>query len=108
MATQDEIMRLYHLQRVELESWIAQRWVRPSTGPVGGWQFDEVDEARIALIRELRDEFEVSDEALGLVLSLLDQLYAARRMLRCVDDAMQQLPEPLRVELRARLRRPAE
>jgi chaperone modulatory protein CbpM len=103
MPTFDEIIRLHHIQRLELDTWIQQRWVRPRKTP-DGLVFDEVDEARIALIRELRQDFMVNDDALGVVLSLLDQLYAARRVLRSLEDALETLPEPMRKEIKARVR----
>ncbi|MBX3516597.1 MAG: hypothetical protein KF815_06595 [Rhodospirillales bacterium] len=103
MATFEEILTCYSLERVELNAWIDQQWVRPQLTPHGP-VFDEVDEARIALIRELRGEFLVGDEALGLVLSLLDQLYAARRALHTVEEALDELPEAVRQEIRLRLR----
>ncbi|HYN39248.1 MAG TPA: hypothetical protein VES39_08345 [Rhodospirillales bacterium] len=103
MASFDDILRTYRLQRVELQAWIEQRWVRPRVG-AGGPEFDEADEARIALIRELRQEFLVDDDALEVVLPLLDQLYATRSVLRQVEAALQALPPGLREEVLARLR----
>jgi chaperone modulatory protein CbpM len=103
MPTLDEILRHHRLTRIELDAWVQQRWVRPQT-TASGLVFDEVDEARIGLICELRSAFTINDEALGVVLSLLDQLYAARRVLRSVEDAVAALPEPVRAEFRARLR----
>jgi chaperone modulatory protein CbpM len=110
MATLQEIVRSHHVEEVELLSWIEHRWVRPQRLPEGlqgGWLFDEVDDARVALIRELRVAFAVNDEALDIVLSLLDQLYAARRVLKNVEDAVDALPAPMREELRRRLRQDA-
>ncbi len=102
MATFEDIVRSHGLTRIELESWLDQSWIRPRT--VGDeLVFDEVDEARVALIVELRSDFMVNDEALGVVLSLLDQLYAARRILKSVEDMLEALPEPMRDEIRARL-----
>ena len=86
MTTFDEILRLHRIERVQLTGWIEQRWVRPRE-TAEGYVFDEVDEARIALISELRGDMMVEDDVLGLVLSLLDQLYATRRMLRTVTGA---------------------
>ncbi|MFO1127683.1 MAG: chaperone modulator CbpM [Rhodospirillales bacterium] len=103
MPSFDEIVHVYHLERFELEAWIEQRWVRPAK-TAQGYAFDEADEARIALIRELRDAFMVNDDALAVVLSLLDQLYATRRVLRRVDAAVEALPEPLRGQVQAHLR----
>jgi chaperone modulatory protein CbpM len=102
MTTFEEVLRVYRLQRVELQAWVEQRWVRPLPTP-HGLVFDEADEARIALINELRQEFLCNDDALDVVLSLLDQLYAARRVLRRVEEAIQTLPQPLREQIRDRL-----
>src|SRR5512147_635073 len=102
MPTFEDILRIHHLRRIELQAWIEQRWVRPLATPQGP-VFDEADEARIALIRELRQEFLVNDDALDVVLSLLDQLYATRRVLKRVEEAVAALPEPIRVQIKTRL-----
>ncbi|TVR84334.1 MAG: hypothetical protein EA405_01895 [Rhodospirillales bacterium] len=104
MTSFDDIVRIYRVERVDLTAWIERRWVRPAHTPEG-FVFDDVDEARIALIRELRQDLLVDDEALAMVLNLLDQLYAARQMLRTVEDAIEACPEPVRREIRARLTR---
>ena len=107
MTSFDDIVALYRVDRVELTSWIEQRWVRPQPTE-HGFNFDKVDEARVGLIRELRQDLMVDENALDVVLTLLDQLYAARCMLRTVEDAIQACPEPVRQEIRARLRRAPE
>jgi chaperone modulatory protein CbpM len=103
MTTFEEILRLHRIQRVELTGWIEQHWVRPRE-TAEGYVFDEVDEARIALISELRRDLMVEDDVLDLVLSLLDQLYATRRMLRTVEETLETLPEPVRAQIKAKLR----
>ncbi|MCW5698781.1 MAG: hypothetical protein KIT00_02955 [Rhodospirillales bacterium] len=103
MATFDEIIRRYRLDSVELTTWVERRWVRPKETKAG-LQFDDVDRARIELIRELHRDLMVDDDSLDLVLSLLDQLYATRQMLRTVEEAIEQLPEPLRAEIHQRLK----
>lgn len=105
MTTFDDILRMHRLHRVELQTWIEQRWVRPRT-TAQGMVFDAADEARIALIQELRQEFMCNDDALDVVLSLLDQLYATRRVLKSVEQALEGLPQPVREEVRAHLRTP--
>lgn len=107
MSSFDDILREFELEQVDLIRWIEQKWVRPTSSPEG-FLFDEVDEARIALIRDLRRDLMVDDEVLGLVLSLLDQLYTARTMLRTVEEAIAELPTPVRDALRDSLRRPPE
>jgi len=103
MTTFEEILRLHRIQRVELTGWIEQRWVRPRE-TAEGYVFDEVDEARIELISELRRDLMVEDDVLDVVLSLLDQLYATRRMLRTVEETLETLPEPVRAQIKAKLR----
>ena len=66
MTSFEDVLRVYRLERIELQAWIDYRWVRPRA-TAEGYVFDEVDQARIALIRELREEF------------LLQRGYAGRR-----------------------------
>jgi chaperone modulatory protein CbpM len=80
------------------------RWVRPDQD-IGGFSFDDTDVARARLIQELRHELLIDEEALPVVLSLLDQVYALRRTLRQVAAAMQDLPDTTRDDLIERLRR---
>ena len=81
------VTQLSGLQRQDLERWIANEWVRPERG-AGQFVFREIDVARVRLIQELRDEMQVNEEALPVVLSLLDQLYDLRRRMRELSDAL--------------------
>ncbi len=83
------------LTEAELRRWLAQDWVRP-VRRAGEPEFRDIDVARIRLILELHTELEVEEPTLPLVLSLLDQLYATRRQLRLVLDA---LDEPTRASI---------
>ena len=81
------VTQLSGLQRQDLERWIANEWVRPERG-AGRPMFREIDVARVRLIQELRDDMQVNEEALPVVLSLLDQLYDLRRRMRELSDAL--------------------
>ncbi len=72
------VTQLSGLRRQDVDRWIANGWVRPD-GPIGEYRFREIDVARVRLIQELRDDMEVSESTLPIVLSLLDQIYALRR-----------------------------
>jgi len=73
--------RYTRLTPEDLRRWIAEGHVRPET--TGGQiLFTEIDAERVRLILELRDDLQVNEEALPVVLSLLDQVYALRRRLR--------------------------
>lgn len=91
------------LRRTDLERWIGNDWVRPGADLV----FVEVDVARVRLIRDLRDELRIDEDALDVVLQLLDQLHDVRRRMRELGTAIEHtVPEPLRRALVAHLARP--
>ena len=73
----------------EVERWIALDWVRPDGAP-GQWQFTAIDVARLRLIQELRHDLRLEEDALPVVLRLMDQLYDTRRQLRRLRDAVEQ------------------
>jgi len=70
----------------ELRHWIDEGYIRPEAAD-GEPVFQDIDIERVRLILELRDELAVNEEALPLVLSLLDQVYALRRRLRVLEPA---------------------
>ena len=94
------------LQEAELRRWIDERWVRPERA-ASGFVFREVDVARVRLIVELRHELAIDDEALPVVLQLLDQVYALRRRLKAMSEAIDAQPDAVRQAVRARLIRDA-
>lgn len=86
----DEHEVVDHVRRVtlrELRAWVREGWVRPREGAAGP-VFDDVDLARIRLVCDLRKEMSIPADALPVVLSLIDQLHAARRDLRCLAAAV--------------------
>ena len=83
------------LDRIELLRWVENRWVLPERQG-GSWVFHEVDVARVELILEIRREWELDDEAMPLVLGLLDQIYELRRQLRRLCDAVAAQPAEIR------------
>jgi chaperone modulatory protein CbpM len=91
------------LQHPDLERWISNAWVRPD-GADGNYDFCAIDVARVRLIRDLRDEMEIDEAALPVVLSLLDQLYDLRRRLHEISEAIDQtVPEEVLENLVAHL-----
>jgi len=91
--------RLVGLDRRELARWVENRWVLPE--PRGEtWLFHEVDVARVELILEIRHEFAIDDEALPLVLGLLDQVYGLRRQLRRLCDALAAQPPEVQATIK--------
>ncbi len=79
------------LRRQDLERWILEEWVHADRS-AGHVVFHEIDVARVRLIRELRDDMAIDEEALPLVLSLLDQIYDLRRRLHALGDGAKAAP----------------
>ncbi len=103
----DELTRRFRgLDRAEVARWVENRWVlpEPQDGRRGQrWLFDEVDIARIALILDLKRQFAVDDEAMSLLLGLLDQVYSLRRQMRRLCNALQSQPPEIRDAIRKAL-----
>ena len=108
VLTTEQVLARVEVERTELVRWVEQRWILPevaeeSAGAVA-YRFDEVDLARLQLIAELRRDFDVNEEAMPVILQLLDQVYALRRALGELQDAIELLPEDARRQLDALLR----
>lgn len=65
--------------------------------------FTEADLARLELCCELTDDLDLDEEALALVMRLLDQLHGVRRQMRLMMRAIENEPEDVRARLRAAL-----
>jgi chaperone modulatory protein CbpM len=99
------VTQLSGLRRRDLERWIANQWVRPD-GDADHYVFHEIDVARVRLIQELLDEMQVNEEALPVILSLLDQLYELRRRMRELGEALgRTAPDDVRRNLARHLAR---
>ncbi len=86
----------------EVERWIGESWVLPLQAS-SGWVFHDIDVARVRLIVELRRDLAIDDEAMPVVLSRMDQLYALRRRLKAMNAALDALPAETRAAIAARL-----
>jgi chaperone modulatory protein CbpM len=96
------LSRVAGLDRRELIRWVENRWVLPERREQT-WIFHEIDVARVELILEIRREFSIEDEALSLVLGLLDQVYDLRRQLGRLCDALAAQPPEIQAAIKRRL-----
>lgn len=99
----EQVVERCRVEHRELESWITLSWVLPVKGDEG-WMFSETDIARIELICDLRYDLAIEEDAIGVILPLLDQVHSLRRALRAVTEAVDDLPEPARARMVERLR----
>jgi chaperone modulatory protein CbpM len=108
MIAFDELVgRFEGLDRRELVHWVENRWVLPERQQ-DTWIFHEVDVARVELILEIRKEFGIDDDALSLVLSLLDQVYDLRRQLGRLCDALAVQPPEIQAAVKRELPHPGD
>lgn len=91
MTALAEIAQTYGVSATDLTLWIEQRWVLPLRQN-SDYVFGEADLARIGMIVELRRDVGIDDEAMPVVLNLLDQLYGMRRHVRRLITALDALP----------------
>ena len=79
------------LTDIEVTRWVERGWVLPDSDEAG-LVFRDIDVARVRLIRDLRQSMEVAEDAMPLVLSLLDQVYELRSRLKSVLRAVEAQP----------------
>lgn len=91
------------LTSVELEICVSAGWVVPGEVRPGERRFQDIDVARLKLIHELRVDLALGDEAVPVVLKLLDQIHALRYQLHCLSEAMADQPEEVREAIRVAL-----
>ncbi|HEY9039445.1 MAG TPA: chaperone modulator CbpM [Roseovarius sp.] len=91
----DVVAAVRRLQLQELRLWVEMGWVRPAESE-GGPVFDDLDVARIRLVCDLRKDMALPTDAVPVVLSLLDQIYALRRELRGLAGAVDTQPAEIR------------
>lgn len=96
------LTRVRGLERRELARWVEESWVLPERRD-DTWVFHEVDIARVELILDMRRDFAVDDEAMPLVLSLLDQIYSLRRQMHRLSDAIECQPREVQAAIRQAL-----
>jgi chaperone modulatory protein CbpM len=86
------------LTQVELVNWVERGWVVPDTADTG-LVFHEIDVARVRLIRDLRRDMDVGEEAVPLVLSLLDQVYELRSRMKSVLRVLETQPQDVQIAI---------
>ena len=89
------------LSQPQLVAFLEAELVRP-TSSADGPVFRAPDLARLELLCDLADQFDLADDALGVVIALIDQLHDTRRHLRAMAEAMEAEPQDLRARIGAR------
>ena len=101
-APDQVIARVTSLTAERLSHFERLRIVTPVTTPDGP-RYRTLDIRRIALLCELTDDFEVNEDALVIIMSLLDQLHGAHSKLEQVMQAIGAEPSETKLRLSRRL-----
>ena len=100
IAEKEVIDAVARLDVQALRRWVDLGWVLPRRDGES-LLFDRSDVARVRLICELHYELHIEEGSLSVVLSLMDQLYEARRCLNALLSAVDAQPEPVRAGIAA-------
>lgn len=99
MIDEKEILgRFAGLGRRTLHIWIERGWVAPARGS-GGYRFREIDAARVGLIHEFSTDLALGEDAVDVVLGLLDQVHGLRHQLRALAEAISAEPADVRARI---------
>ncbi|WP_052699715.1 chaperone modulator CbpM [Martelella endophytica] len=102
--TETEVLtRVRRLNAERLSICVTEAWVKPRRSERGP-AFDETDIARLSLIVELTEDMAVNDEAVPVILDLLDEVSTLRRRMKALDSALSGLEPKLREAVLARIR----
>ncbi|MFC3612231.1 hypothetical protein ACFORG_00540 [Lutimaribacter marinistellae] len=94
-SEEEVIARVSALTPGRLVAYREARIVVPMTAERGE-VYEGLDLARLELACELNDHYEAEAEAIGLMISLIDQLHGVRAELRALMHALEHQPEDVR------------
>lgn len=104
LSEDDVIITVTRLTRSQLARFIDEAFVKPQHG-AGGYVFRPIDIARLELLCDLSQDLDLDETALGIVISLIDQLHDARQDLAAMARAIDILPADVQTNIVAALKR---
>ena len=81
------------LDENRIADWIARGWVQAEGQTRRDWSFTEPAVARLHLLHDLQLDLALDDQAVPVVVALLDQIHALRQTLRTIGELVQQTPD---------------
>ncbi|MEQ9447009.1 MAG: chaperone modulator CbpM [Rhodospirillaceae bacterium] len=99
MYREADIIKLCaNLTDSRLDRWVQEGWITPKSEKTQA-VYNDLDVGRADLICYLLDELEIQDEAIPVILSLLDQVYSLRGELKTVGLAIGDQPKEIRSQI---------
>jgi chaperone modulatory protein CbpM len=97
-SEEEVVVTVSGLTRARLVAYVEAEIVQPVQGAQGP-VYRPIDVARLQLLAELTEHFDLSEDGLAVVMRLVDQVHALRSDLRCLVGAITQEPEEVRARL---------
>jgi chaperone modulatory protein CbpM len=97
-----EFLLAARLDATAVEAWVEAGWLMPRRDDEAH-DFSDADVARARLIRDLQHDMGVNEEAVPIILDLIDQVHGLRQMLREVATAVCAQPEEMRQRIVAEI-----
>lgn len=108
MFTEEEVLRLIpDLTRDELVEFVESGWLKPKEegqAASGRFVFLKVDVARAQFITDLRHSMRVNDEAVPVILSLVEQVHTLRSDLDTLAKCIQTQGPDIRSKIEETIR----
>ncbi len=101
------VARVNGLTVRRLRAFVSAECVAPAERE-GQLAFAEADLARLRLLEELTEDFDLDEDAAALVVSLVDQIHGLRRALRQLGEAVEAETPEVRARVRGRLALPRD
>jgi chaperone modulatory protein CbpM len=98
-----EFLLAARLDAAVLAAWVEAGWLMPRREGESA-EFSETDLARARLVRDLQHDMGVNEEAIPIILDLIDQVHGLRQVLRGVATAVCVQPEEMRQRIVAEVR----
>ncbi|HBZ43913.1 MAG TPA: hypothetical protein DEO85_07625 [Maritimibacter sp.] len=103
--SEDEVVTtVTRLTRSQLVRFVEDDLVKPEQ-EADGYVFRRIDIARLELLCDLSQALDLDETALGIVVSLIDQLHATRQDLATLVGVIDALPTELRARIMAELKK---
>lgn len=100
----DVVTTVTRLTRSQLLSFVEGELVRPEREG-SGYIYRRVDIARLELLCDLSHDLDLDETALGIVISLIDQLHVARQDLAKMARAIDSLPADTQAQIMAAMKK---
>jgi chaperone modulatory protein CbpM len=99
--TEEQVLAIVErgLSVTRLRTWVKRGWIRPQSG-AGQSIYSEVDVARVCLFCELRQDLMIDEDALSLIVPLIDQIHGLRRQLRTLGRAIETQPASIQDQIK--------